>query len=367
MWYWVGLFLVELILLGCYKHSHTEKGRNVALFWIIFFLVYFSGFRDGLGMDYSAYKGLCEREVYNSSLLWLSEPLFRGLQSFCYNTQFSAVFLFLTSAFMTCTCCLWVYSKNDNFVLAAFVFIFYTGLYLFTFNIVSQFTAASLILLGYFFYVKEKNSKTLIVLLCTIFCGVLMHRSSVFMLIPLFFRTRKLNMVMWVSLILLSFVVPMKIIFNIPGVRDFLIFSDYAEYMEYSMSGVKKLSLSNLYMHLLLIPFLINYKTKIKNRDDARECIFLIKMFAMFLIMSNLSTGNLTITYRLAVFFVVFIPILIARLPQIIDKKIAYLLIIVPLLILMSMRLMTGDRLTVPDRILPLNSIFDKYYNPYVL
>ena len=365
MEYWLGLFLVELMLLGCYKNSHSEKGRHFVLFWIIFCLVYFSGFRDGLGMDYWAYKNLCERSVYNDSVFWLSEPLFGGLQTFCYHTQFSAVVLFLASALLTCTCCMWVYSKSNNFVLAAFVFIFYTGIYLYSMNIVAQFTSASIILLGYYNYMKEKNKKTLIVLLCSIFCGMLLHLSSVFMIIPIFFNTQKLYMPLWVLFVILSLVIPMEYIFRIPIIRKVIDILNYSNYIGYQTSGIKKLSMTNMYMHLMIMPFLFNYKSKIKNRKDANEWIFLIKMFAMYLILNNLATGQFTISYRLAVFYVVFIPLLFAKLPQIIDKQMAYVLIVLPLLILMSMRLMIGDKLTVPERILPLNSILDKFYNPY--
>lgn len=88
-------------------------------------------------------------------------------------------------------------------------------------------------------------------------------------------------------------------------------------------------------------------------------------MYAMYLILNNLATGSLTITYRLAVFFVLFVPLLLTKLPLVINKSIACCLIVIPMLSLMLIRLSIGDRLTVPDRILPIESIYDKYYKPY--
>lgn len=366
MEYWIGLLFIEILLLVCYKNSVSEKRKRVLFWGIVFVLVYFSGFRDGLGMDYSAYKDLCERVVYNDSLLWLSEPLFRAIQTFCYNTPFSAVVLFLVNAFVTCSCCLWVYSKSYNFVLAAFVFIFYTDIYLSSMNIVAQYTAASMILLGYFYYMKDRKGKTQIILLCSILFATSIHLSSVFMILPMFFSARKINISFWVLLILLSFVTPMEMIFRIPILGDIINYLNYGDYMSYTLSGIKKLSMTNLYINMLIVPFFLKFKSKIKNHKNESEFIFLIKMFAMYLILGNLSTGNLTITYRLAVFFVVFLPLLLAKLPQIMDKQLAYIIIIVPLLILLSTRLATGDRLTVPDRILPINSLLDRYYDPYI-
>ena len=50
---------------------------------------------------------------------------------------------------------------------------------------------------------------------------------------------------------------------------------------------------------------------------------------------------------------------------MIVNKQIAYGLIIFPILFLMLFRLSSGDRLIVPDRILPIESVYDKYYRPY--
>lgn len=364
MIYWLSLFFIELSLLYLYHKARSKKGRVFALWSIILGLVYFSGFRDGLGMDYWGYKDLCEREVYSFSALLLSEPVFRGIQSFCYNTEFSAVLLFIVSAFLVCAPSLYVYSKYINFTISAFVFMFFTDIYLSSMNIVSQFSAAGVILFGYYFYMKGNNKKNILIVLVSIFCGMLLHLSSVFMLLPLLFNRKKINVLLWFLLIVSSYIIPIDLVLRIPVVENLVVMLDYSDYFNYTSSGLNKLSVTNLYLHLLLLPFLLQIK-RIINGEDAEKYIFLIKMYAMYLILNNLATGSLTITYRLAVFFVLFVPLLLTKLPLVINKSIACCLIVIPMLSLMLIRLSIGDRLTVPDRILPIESIYDKYYKPY--
>ena len=364
MIYWVGLFLLECLLFYCYNRVNSKKNKNIVLWSIILSLVYFSGFRDGLGMDYDGYRELCEREVYNFLAFYLSEPIFRALQSFCYNTDFSAVILFLISAFLVCACSLYVYSKFANFTLSAFVFIFFSDIYLSSMNLVSQFAAAGVILLGYYPYIREKNPKNLQIAIGSVFCGMLLHLSSLFMLLPLLFGRKRINVLLWVLFIVVSYFIPVEFFFRLPIIEHLVTLLNYQNYFTYTSSGTSSLSMTNIYMHLLLFPFLVRIK-RITQSKHANEYIFLIKMYAMYLILNNFSTGNFTITYRLAVFFVLFLPLLLSKLPMIVNKQIAYGLIIFPILFLMLFRLSSGDRLIVPDRILPIESVYDKYYRPY--
>mgnify|MGYP003289162299 CR=1 FL=1 len=367
MIYWIALFAVEFILFYLYNKSHSIKRKQKILWCIIFCLVYFSGFRDGLGMDYTGYQQLCERQSFIDKALFLSEPLTLGLQAFCYNTFFSAVIYFVISSFLVCALSLITYSKFENFTLAAFVFVFFTDIYLSSMNIVSQFAAGGIILIGYYPYIKDNSKKNLYIAIGSVFLGMFIHLSSIFMLIPLAFKRSKnssTDILIWILLIVASFFIPIDLLFKIPFVGNIIEYLDYTNYTSYNVSGISKLSTTNIYMHLLLIPFILKYNA-IKKRKDADEYIYLIKMYAIYLIMYNFSTGNLTITYRLACFFVLFIPLLLAKLPNIVGKSVAYFLIVFPMLILLSFRLATGDRLTVPTRILPIESIVDQYYNPY--
>lgn len=364
MVYWFGLFLIEVILLYQYNHSSTEKAKKRILWCIIFCLVYFSGFRDGLGMDYSGYKELCERETFNFSAILFSEPLFRALQTFCYNTEFSAVLLFLVSAFLTCALSLYVYSRFENFAIAAFVFIFFSDIYLSSMNIVSQFAAGGVILFGYYPLMQNRTKKNYIIAIVAVFIGTMLHLSSIFMLLPILFSDKNINITLWVCLIIASYIIPIDLLFRIPIIGNIIDLLNYSDYKSYTSSGINKLSITNLYMHCMLLPFIVNIK-RIRNKENANEYIFLLKMYSMYLIFNNMSTGSLTITYRLAVCFVLFIPLLFAKLPLIIDKKLSLILIVIPLLILITMRLSSGDKLVVPDRILPVESIIDNNYNPY--
>ncbi len=370
MIYWIVLFVVETLLLLSYqKVAKLPALRKGILLLIILSLTYFSGFRDGIGMDYTAYKELCEHVVYQPDVsnfgLWiLSEPLVSSLQTFCYETNLSAVLFFVTSSAIICGLCLWVYSQFEYFVWSAFIFIFFTGLYLYSMNITRQFVAAAILLLGYFPLLRENSKKNILIYIGTVFIAVLIHHSALFMILPLFFGRKNFNNLFIVIILIASFVLPINLISKMPSVLEVLDVLDYTSYMDYSSSGISKFSLSNIYLHLLLVPFLLK-KKKILNREDSTSTILLIKLYVIYLVLMNLSSGELTITYRLAVYFSVFIPLLLVKLLDLMNKAQAKAIIVIPILILMGVRLATGDRLTVPNRILPLNSIYDSNYYPY--
>lgn len=365
MIYWICLFVVVAFILKKYKNCNEQRGRNRYLVVLILILSYFAGFRDGLGMDYTANADLCSRESFYFGSEFLNEPLFLQLTNFCYKTEYSAVILFLICATITITATMNVYSKSDNFPLAAMIFVLYTGLYLQSFNIMRQFVAASIILFGASFMFQERSRKNVIIYILCLLVAFLFHKSSLVMLlvIPLF--TESLNRLMIIVAIVVSFLIPTSIVLRLDSVLKILDMLDYTTYLNYSDSGWSKFSMTNIFLHSLLIPFLL-YKNKIEALGNKKEIFVLIKLFVCFLVCNNLATSGLTISYRLATYFVIFFPLLMTKLPQIINRKMAYSWIFIPMIILMGTRLQSGDRLTVPNRILPPNSIYDANYRPYV-
>lgn len=364
MIFWICLFIIELFLMYQYSLTQNQKAKKRILWAMILVLTYFSGFRDGLGADYAGYKELCERNVFYTGLWYLNEPLFTFWQKFCFETDFSAVLLFLISAFVTCASCLYTYSKFNNFVLAAFVFIFFTELYLFSFNIIQQFVANAIILLGSYPLLQNNDKRSKIIFAISIFVGFLIHRSSLIMFVVLLLSRKKFNNIVIFAAIIVSFFFPVQLLFQIEPVHDLIILLDYTSYLEYNASGISKFSTTNIFMNVMILPFLLNNR-KLLKWQDGETYVLLVKLYALYLICNNLATGNFTITYRLASYFAVFIPLLFASLPRLIDRNIAKVCIIVPILILMFFRLFIGDKLTVPERILPVNSIMDSNYHPY--
>lgn len=361
MIYWILFLLIEYSLLFFYHIEKNSRKRSYIVFALAVIAVYFAGFRDCLGADYEGYRDWCERNRYNAYDIWfLSEPLLDIITEFCANTKFSAVIFFSIMGAATSIPAFFVYSKSKNFPLAAFVYLTYTGIYLFSFNIVRQFAASGLCLCAAYFLTKDKNKYNSLMFIAFVLLASLIHKSSLLFLLTYFVTGKDLNIKLWLTLLMSSILIPFA---NIPGfsvVSNVIDAMDYTVYLDYSSFSVSKTSLSNIYMHLLLLPFFLN-KNKIMLLARYERYVFAVKMYVIFLICNNMSANGLDIAYRIGIFFVLFVPIALSVLPEIMDKRLSYIIIIIPLLFLFFY-IGLGNPLFVPDKMLPLNSIFDSVY-----
>lgn len=360
---WFIFFLITYIFIYKYNQASNDKNKNIWFISILFVLIYFAAFRDGLGMDYTAYKSYCERDVSRVADWWMIEPLAAVIQSFCYNTDFSAVIFFLITSIIIYTCCLWVYRKLDNAYLAMFTFVTYTNLYSSSFNLVRQFVAASIILLGtYLFIIKSRVPLYFLFVLAAFF----FHKSAAIFIFIYFLRKEDYNPTLWTVFILASLVVDVQPIFNIPIIRALLIASDYLGYLNHNENAYSEFSLSNIYMHAICLLFIWN-KTKILACKNKELCIFALKMSVISVICCNFSSGSLAFAYRYAIFCSVFIPIMFSFLPNLIGKQHSKWLVYIPLTILIwnLFYLRQDDRIYCPEKILPIESIYDQNYRPY--
>lgn len=360
---WFCFFVVVYLLI--YKYDNSISSRQKITFGVLFLItiVYFSAFRDGMGTDYTAYKSYCERDVYRFGSLLGQEPLAALLQSFCYNTNFSAVIFFLVTSTLICTLCTWVYTKYNNAYIALFVFVTYTNLYLASFNLVRQFVAASFILIGAYYFILQKKSP---LFFACVFVAFLFHKSAIVFVLIYLLRKSELNPIIWTIIILASWVVDLQPLFNIPFIHDLVVYSDYQSYLSYNEHAYSRFSLSNLYMHAITLALIWNCK-KIKDVDNYEHFIFALKLTAISIICSNFSAGSLAFAYRFTNYSSVFIPILFTFLPNLIGRKMIPFVAYIPICLLLWNLLLNGqnDRIYCPQRILPIESIFDNYYKPY--
>lgn len=360
---WFCFFVVVYFLI--YKHNSTAVTTQKNIYYILFLLItiYFSAFRDGLGSDYTAYKFYCERDVIMAGSLLAQEPLAIAIEYFCYQTDFSAVIFFLITSVITCSLTTWIYTKYNNAYIALFFFLTYTNLYLSSLNLVRQFTAASLILFGAYYFILKKKSPMFFLF---VFIAFLFHKSSAVFVLIYFLRTSNIKPITWTVIILASWFVSIQPIFNIPFIRDLLILSDYQSYLSYDVTSYSKFSLINLYMHVFVLMF-IWYHKKLSNVENKEHFYFVLKMTAISIIFSNISANDLPFAYRYAIFCSVFIPILFTFLPNILDRKLIPIVIYVPLCIVIWTVFYNrrDDRVYCPQQILPIESVFDRYYKPY--
>lgn len=360
---WFIFFLVSYFIIFIYDSSKSKRNKIFFYFLFLFVIIYFAAFRDGLGMDYTAYKSYCERDVLRSASILLTEPLAAILESFCYYTNFSAVIFFFVTSAITCILCLWVYKQYNYAYIAFFVFITYTNLYLSSLNLVRQFVASSLIVFGtYYFIIRKKN----ILFFFFIFLAFLFHKSSIFLFFIYFLKKNDYNPLLWTILLFGSWVINIQPLFNIPIIREIFISTNYLDYLNYDATAYSKTSLSNLYMHFIILYFLWN-KNHIMKMADNNSCILSLKLSIISVICANFSAGDLPFAYRFTVFFSVFIPILFSFLPQLTNKNLAKTIIYIPLIILIWSVLIgqRNNRIYCPNRILPIESIYDENYRPY--
>lgn len=360
---WLIFLTLVYILIACHHNAKSPKRKKVFLVLLIISLTYFSAFRDGLGMDYTGYKYMCENQWLDVKAWWLTEPLASALESFCLNTNFSAVIFFLVTSAIVCSFSLYVYSKFPNFYLAAFVFITYTNLYLATFNIVRQSVAAAIILLGTYLFILKKRSP---LFLCFVILAFFFHKTAIVFAFLYFLKKDNYSIFGLIAILAVTYFVNLKPLFGLPIISDFLTITEYSEYLTYSRDAYSKFSLSNIYLHVLII-FIISQKKRIMQFCDKDSLIYALKMSVFALASANLSANSLPIAYRFAMFFSFFLPIALSYLPRLIKPQLARVVIYMPLLILLFtlLTLRIDDRIYCPNKILPLNSIYDDNYHPY--
>jgi len=281
--------------------------------------MYFSAFRDHLGSDYDNY--LMKIESYGTS--WSdfsfavnSEPLFRFI-SLSINTSscFTPLLVFLIFSIVILLGVFRFYTdKNNNFLAATLVvFSLFPTLFFNTFNLIRQFTAASLFLWGTTYIQNKKYLPCLLLIII----AITIHFSALILIPIIFFIDKKIPIKYLIIIGVLSFVI-------LSYFSDFLdMFSLLSERYDVYTDVDQKMQSSGmiLLIDLVLMLFLFNYN-KITTPFDriVFNCLFLCALF------NNLSYSSYFF-FRVAVYFnPVFAYALPKGLSYICGKKLAVLL-----------------------------------------
>lgn len=249
-----------LFLFICYfllAYISINKGRVYFFLLLLAVVIYFATFRDGVGSDYTAYQSYCEREVFYSNAWFLIEPIPAFLYKICYDSYLSAVLFFFVSSCVIYISCFKVYSKNINFGIAAFVFLTYTNLFLSSLNVVRQFMAASIVLVGVYYFIIKKKSPWYF---ATVLLAFMIHKSVVLFIPMYWIKKDDFNPVVWIGILIGSMVLPMDWIFASTNLNDFLTLLDYDSLLKYKEVAYSKFSMSNIYLHVITLIFLFNRK-----------------------------------------------------------------------------------------------------------
>ncbi|MBD5310863.1 MAG: EpsG family protein [Bacteroides sp.] len=367
IWFFFLFFLFWL--LGLYNVISTKHKIYVYII-ITILIVYFSAFRDGLGMDYVAYKEQCERiRPLPDEYILLFEPLFVKFTNYICISPFSYVFFFLITSIIINTSCLFVYYRTTNFSLATFFFVCFPGLFIMSFNTLRQFIVASIFLLisyiWYYKYNSKDTSKIRILLLILLLITFFIHKSAIILIPILFVGKWKIRPLIAILILLITYIIPFSSIPFIGVGMKIIEALNYDFYMDYDNTVVSKFSLTNIYLNIITIIILykLYYKQNVISNIRNASYLSLFYNFSYIMIFFCMVTYNLcangfVILYRLAIYFIVFLPVLIGLLPKLIYKPFAYCLVILPTLILLSVRFITGNEYLIPKHILPFLSIF---------
>ena len=195
--YFLLLCFVLFTLLFC------EKNKNsFGLITIFFVLAFFSGFRYMVGIDYLSYSYLFDANDFGT--LITNEPGFTYLVVLLKKVLPSKYYLFLFFASITSFFTYKAILKlSDDFKLSTIIYFCTVSFYLFSFNIVRQFTAATIFLFSLNYLVEGKKKTFVIICLLAAF---FFHVSILFMIPLVFFYrlpVRKINLFIVVGLALI--------------------------------------------------------------------------------------------------------------------------------------------------------------------
>jgi transmembrane protein EpsG len=360
MFFWLALVIIVLFLGGLVTYIKLDiKTRNILIFIISVLLIWFSAFRDGLGTDYYVYvHRLLYAPVLDIPIL-LSEPLFNIFIHIIRDTYLTEIFYFLMMAIITIFPAILIYKKFNNIFIILLVFIMLPILYFGSFNIVRQLAAASIFLYSSKFIIDRQFIKYILFILIAFF----LHKSAL-LLIPIYFiNLKEIRIPFVIVLFGLSFTP--TIFYDLAvSITAYLELISYDNYINYSSDAASSISFTQVLFHIILFILLL-LKESIKKMAFSEYYILSIKMSILYLFFINLSVSGLSISYRLAFYFALFLPILPIILIEYFNKSINKILVTVIIIIIFSfiggrfLYINIDNDYVIPSKIKSLNSLID--------
>jgi len=296
---WICFYCYILSLAWLYSYAGFNGHIKGILFLIILVsLIYFSGFRDGLGQDYDAYVEVIQSGVRNYQGI---EPGYTYLSKLVMDNNFTPVLFFLIFSILTLVPLLLVYRQSNNLYLTIIMFISVPIMFFNSFNIVRQYAAAAIMLYAVITPFLQNKIKWLT---CTMVAAS--FHISVLFVMPIFFLIHLKLTKKAVVILLLGFYIVSHIIQN--GLIDVngLVPEIYSHYdltqEESSGSG---------FLSLLMIIFMIYVNQSRINSDeiDLQNRLFNMSVICCCI---YLMIPAIFFFYRLSIYFVVALPIVAA-------------------------------------------------------
>ena len=355
---WTILIFSVLLLAASYDNTKNTQQKKVLFFLLFFILMYFSGFRDGLGVDYESYKLYNSAYNYPKNILILSESFYLHLSRFIYNSSFSYVLFFVLMSSITVYSSLMAYKRYDNLFALVFVFLLFPSIYMTSFTLVRSAAAGSIFLYS-LIYLENRSIKSILIFLLLIIVAITIHKSSIIFLVCIFFNKNDYKTFSLFLVALLITALTFTQLFLTKLIQYLEIFS-YESYYEYDLMRLDFFSASNILLHLFLFP-LFYYRKQILNLKESGLYIIPIKCFILALFFADISAFLLPFSYRFFYNFIIFFPIVFLVIVTVTKNPIlkGTLYFIIILFGLKSLIYGINDPLIISDSILPPYSLFD--------
>lgn len=295
-------FIVLMFIVLCYV---KKEKYSIADFIAIIILICFSGFRYGIGTDYTMYENM----YLNMDTISMS--IFRTGVGYYYLTYFlhllipnSATVLFFIISALT-NIYIYKFCKENSINPGLSVFLYITlGFYTTSFNIFRQMLSVAIVLYSYKFLNTNKYIKYVIFSIL----AISIHQSAIFviLLIVIFNKLwhKELNAkVMFIVGIIILISYNAVYIFLLKHITSISVYSDSEEYS----AGI------GTYLQLIIygiLFFIVNLKRKqiIKTNENNLEYINLFNISYIIMMAGIKNTLFMRMANYLSIFIILLIP-----------------------------------------------------------
>jgi len=350
MLYWIIFLTVALILSAISLNTRLSENQSIYFqYALIILLIYFSGFRDGLGQDYDGYYEYFNLG-YNLSFS-LRKPIMTLFSNIIYSTIFSSQFFFLIMAIVTNILFIKSFYRYKNTFLIIFIYLTGTIFYFNTFNLVNQMCAASI----FVYSIRYIEDRQILKYFLLILLGASIHTSAIF-LMPIYFIVNRNY-----SKTLLLFILALSIYIGQIEQIDLAPLLSKHITLYYWYFNNEPLAVTSGYLTLFLNICLIILLTRKKLISSDIKNNIAFNLFFIGVVFYNLIPSYFYI-FRFAIYFIVFATIVLPLLRMVISKQISRIILITTFSIIFGLFIYNNlnNKIIVPDKILPITSIFDK-------
>lgn len=302
-------WIIFIFLFLIYALLSTDKlFEKTAKWFLLIFIIIFSGLRFQIGWDYDTYTKL----FFRTDELADIEPSWRFLILFFnYTTGNAQTLFFLSSIIIYSLLIAFIYKYSSSPLLSVLIFICFPLYYGESLSCIRQYIAVVFFLLSYKFLLKRNFLKFLL----TNAIGISFHYSTV-IVIPIYFIVHKhISNRILILLIIGSFFLYALIIYFFPG---FELLQKYSLYMDEGIEVGSSSGIDVIIRYLLIIALLLSRK-KLDYDNDIR----VRTTFNLYIIGALICSGLYFYPpfRRMSYFFMIFEVLIIADLYRVYFKE----------------------------------------------